>query len=267
MKNSSSHTSHASARILGINLSLISKKKLFQLIRSSIRESNRLIVASGNIQSFNLAYKDIRLQKFMNNADVVRLDGAGLGLGARILGYVPPARMTWADLAWDLAGLCRDDDYSMYLLGNGPGMAQKAAEILESINPGLRIVGCMHGFFQKSSGHPENRQVIENINQANPDILIVGLGMPLQEYWLEENMDKLKVPIIMCAGAAFEWIAGEKKRAPQWMLNYGLEWFWRLWLEPRRLFKRYVIGNPVFIIRVMRQKIYQRIKLYNNSND
>jgi len=257
MKYSESDQAPESVKLLGTNLSLVSKKDLLKLIKARIKEHKRLIIASGNVQSFNLAYKNPRLQKFMNLADVVRLDGAGLRLGARILGIDTPPRMTWADLAWDLAGLCRENNFSMYLLGNDLGMAEKAAHVLQSKNPGLNICGCMHGFFQKESMHPENISVIQDINQANPDILIVGLGMPLQEFWLEENMKKLNIPVIMTAGAAFEWIAREKKRAPECMLKGGFEWLWRLWLEPKRLFRRYVVGNPLFLLRVLMQKIFQ----------
>jgi len=242
-------------RIIGTKLSLINKSELVTLIVSRIHAGRRLVVGSGNIQSFNLAFRNERLRRFLNNADVVRLDGAGLRLGARILGVETPPRMTWADLAWDIAELCQSNKFSIYLLGNKVGSAEKAAETLLATHPNLNIVGCMNGYFRKEFNHPENVSVIENINRAQTDILLVGMGMPAQEYWLQENMKRVDAPVIMTAGAAFEWIAGEKKRAPEWMLNTGFEWLWRLRLEPRRLFVRYVIGNPLFLLRVVLQKL------------
>jgi N-acetylglucosaminyldiphosphoundecaprenol N-acetyl-beta-D-mannosaminyltransferase len=243
-------------RIIGTKLSLINKSELLTLIVFRIQAERRLVVGSGNIHSFNLAFRNKRLRRFLNNADVVRLDGAGLRLGARILGVETPPRITWADLGWDIAQLCQSNVFSIYLLGNKVGSAEKAAETLLATHPKLNIAGCMNGYFQKEFNHPENISVIESINRSQADILLVGMGMPEQEYWLEENMKRLDARVIMTAGAAFEWIAGEKKRAPEWMLNAGFEWLWRLRLEPRRLFVRYVIGNPLFLFRVLLQKLF-----------
>lgn len=242
-------------RIIGTKLSLINKSELLKLIISRIQAGSRLVVGSGNIHSFNLAFKNRRLRRFLNHADVVRLDGAGLRLGARMLGVETPLRMTWADLGWDIAQLCESNELRIYFLGNKAGSAKKAAKTLLATHPGLNIVGCMNGYFRKEFNHPENILVIKRINQAQPHVLLVGMGIPAQEFWLEENMTRLDPPVIMTAGAAFEWIAGEKKRAPQWMLKMGLEWLWRLRIEPKRLFMRYVVGNPIFLLRVLRQRI------------
>ena len=227
-------------------------------VTSAVRQHNRCIVASGNVHSFNLAARDMDLREFINGADIVRLDGAGVALAAKLLGYQPPPRMTWADFAFDLAEHSSANDLSIYLLGNRPGVADAAASKLLAASPGLHIAGTQHGYFSKGVDDPENLEIIQKVNGARADILVVGLGMPLQERWIAANACRIKTPVIMTAGAAFEWIADLKPRAPLWMCNNGMEWLWRLFLEPRRLFSRYIVGNPLFMYRVFKQLLINR---------
>ncbi|MBD3314865.1 MAG: WecB/TagA/CpsF family glycosyltransferase [Chitinivibrionales bacterium] len=124
---------------------------------------------------------------------------------------------------------------------------------LFAANPALRIAGVHHGFFEKEG--PENDRIIKLINDARPDILIVGLGMPLQERWIHDNYKRLAVKVYLTAGAAFEFLSGRTKRCPAWMGRAGFEWLFRFLLEPRRMAKRYLWGNPAFLAAVIAQKI------------
>lgn len=250
--------------VLGIRLSTCAREELLDTIRQSINEENRIIVLSGNVYSFNLAYRQPWLRSFFNQADIVRLDGAGLRLGARLLGYTMPGRMTWADFAWDLAEFAETRGFTFFFLGAKRGVAEKAAANLKTRFPALSIVGTHHGYFDKTNGSMENEAVIDKINALRPDILIVGFGMPLQERWLRENWDRIDANITLTGGAVFDYVSGELQRGPRWMTDHGLEWLARLIIEPRRLWKRYIIGNPVFIYRVIRQRIFQ---LLNMSRD
>jgi N-acetylglucosaminyldiphosphoundecaprenol N-acetyl-beta-D-mannosaminyltransferase len=119
--------------------------------------------------------------------------------------------------------------------------------------PQLKIKGWHHGYFEKQG--PENETVIRTIHDAAPDILLVGFGMPVQEDWIEMNRARLNVHAILPAGSLFDYMAGTKSIAPEWMANHGLEWLYRLMQEPGRLWKRYLIGNPLFFIRVLLQAI------------
>lgn len=175
-------------------------------------------------------------------------------MGAFILGYVTPPRITLADFAWNLSLFCEAEGFRLFFWGNQPGIAEKAAAKLKQKCPRLQIVGTCHGYFEKKTAHLENNKVIHTINTSEADILIVGMGMPLQEKWLKQNRHGINVPVIMTAGSAFEWISGEKPRAPIWMCENGLEWLWRFMLEPRRLCRRYFIGNPLFLWRILREK-------------
>jgi N-acetylglucosaminyldiphosphoundecaprenol N-acetyl-beta-D-mannosaminyltransferase len=215
------------------------------------------LVLSGNVCSFNLACRHEWLRAFFNQADIVRLDGAGLRVAAWILGRRTPRRMTWADFVWDLAQLAESEELTCFFLGARPGVADRAAANVKKRFPHLRILGTHHGYFDKTPGSRENKSVIRCINALEPNILIVGFGMPLQERWLMENWDRIEVDVALTGGAVFDYLSGELRRAPRWMTDHGLEWFGRLLIEPRRLWRRYLIGNPVFFLRVLRQRIAQ----------
>ena len=141
--------------------------------------------------------------------------------------------------------------WRIYFLGAKPGVAHRAADRLISRYPRLQI-DTHHGHFDKMADSRENRLVVDQINEFRPQILILGFGMPLQEKWILENRDKLNVNIAFSVGALFDYLSGDLPRAPRWMTDNGLEWLSRLVIEPRRLWKRYLFGNPLFFWRLFR---------------
>jgi N-acetylglucosaminyldiphosphoundecaprenol N-acetyl-beta-D-mannosaminyltransferase len=253
-----------SIMILGTKLSLFDQAEIFKIIHETIKKKRKILITSGNIHAYNYAYRFQWFQEFFNSADIVRLDGAGVRLGAKILGYETPKRMTWADFGWDLANFSQQKGFSLFLLGTKHAILGKAKEKLLAKFPYLKIVGSHHGYFKKDTNHPESMAVIEAIQKANPDILLVGFGMPLQEKWIKENYEKIGAHVIFTVGAAFDYISGELERAPKWMTNNGLEWLGRMIIEPGRLWKRYLIGNPLFLFRVFLQKI-GLLNLFSNN--
>ena len=176
-------------------------------------------------------------------------------LGAWFLGYKIPERITYADWTWQLAELAVSRDFTLFFLGARPGIAEKAATKLREKFPSLNVVGTHHGYFDKTRDSVENKKVIDEINLAKPDILIVGFGMPVQEQWLMENWEDIDAKVALTGGAVFDYISGELQRGPRWMVDYGFEWLARLLIEPRRLWRRYIVGNPLFLWRVFKQKI------------
>lgn len=245
---------HESINILGTKLSLFNQSKIFEKIDQSIIEKEKIMITSGNVHAYNLAFKLPWFQAFFNSADIVRLDGAGVRLGAKILGYDTPQRMTWADFGWDLAEFSQAKGYSLFLLGTKQDILEKSREKLVRRFSNLNIVGLHHGYFEKTLGNPENQTVIQMIQKTHPDMLLVGFGMPLQEKWIKENYDQLSAHVVFTAGAAFDYISGELQRAPKWMTDRGLEWLGRMLIEPHRLWKRYIIGNPLFLTRILLQR-------------
>lgn len=241
--------------ILGTKLSLFDQTKLLKIIKKEISGQNQYLITSGNVHAYNLAFQLSWLRDFFNQADVVRLDGFGVRLGAKILGYDTPPRMTWADFGWELAEFAAANQFSLFFLGGKPGIAEMAAEKLKEKNPNLIIVGCHHGYFDKSHRASENVAVLDDIRTSSPDILLVGFGMPLQEKWIMENREKITAHVIFTVGAAFDYISGELNRPPNWMTDHGLEWLGRMLIEPTRLWKRYIIGNPLFLWRIIKQRM------------
>ena len=244
--------------ILGVGVDALTVEELHAEIRRLVRDRERGLLLNVNAHCLNLCYEDPELRGFLNGAEAVFCDGAGVVLAARILGGRIPERITYADWAWRLAALAAAQGYSLYFLGARPGVAREAARRLKESHPDLKIAGVRHGYFDHSAKSPENEAVVREINAAAPDILLVGLGMPLQEYWLMENRHKLNVGAVLTGGAVFDYVSGTLRRGPRFLTENGFEWLARLLLEPRRLWRRYLVGNPLFVLRVLRQRLGTR---------
>ena len=208
-----------------------------------------------NAHCLNLAYENVWLRDFLNGVHIVYSDGYGAVLAARLLGHHVKERITFGDWTYPLCDLAARHGYKLFFLGSRQEVAEQAAMRLRKQFPDLQIVGTHHGYFDKTPGSPENREVIAKINAAQPDILFVSFGMPLQEKWLSENWETLDASIALASGAMLDYASGLLKRPPRWMTNHGLEWLGRLIIEPRRLWKRYLLGVPVFMWRVMLQRL------------
>ena len=240
--------------VAGVKVTMANTRELLDWVEAQLNaEDDRIrVMASGNVHSLNMAQQIPWFKQYLNSADVVRLDGAGVGLAARIYGIRPPARSTWADFGWPLLERFAGRGTSVFYFGCAPGIAEKAAEVGRQRFPSLQVVGVEHGFIDwKDPDSADNANLVRRINDSGAQVLIIGLGMPRQEEWILAHRDRLQVKLIMTGGAVFNYLAGIEKRAPKWMLRYGLEWLFRFLLEPKRMFRRYIIGNPSFMIRVL----------------
>jgi N-acetylglucosaminyldiphosphoundecaprenol N-acetyl-beta-D-mannosaminyltransferase len=204
-----------------------------------------------NAHVLNESREDPTLRGALMDADLVYCDGYGVRLAAKALSAEIPHRMTGADWIWDLAARCEERDASVYLLGGDPGVAAQAGQRLRRAHPELRVVGTHHGYFDMGSGHDE--RVIEDINACRPDILLVGMGTPKQEIWAQRTVERLDCSVLWGVGALFDFVSGRVPRAPASLSDNGLEWIFRLAIEPQRMWRRYLVGNPVFLSRVLAQ--------------
>lgn len=240
-------------RILGVKVNPLSVQQLLDAIEQLILDDAHAIISNVNIHALNIAYATPWFANFLNESAIVFCDGFGVKWAVRLQGHSLPDRITYADWMWQLAEFAQQHNFSMFFVGSAPGVASDAATRLRERFPGLNIVGTHHGFFDKTPGSLENEAVLRAINAARPNILIVGFGMPLQERWLMENKELLDVNIALSGGAVFDYVSCTIRRGPRWMTDYGLEWLARLLIEPRRLWRRYILGNPLFLWRIFKQ--------------
>ena len=204
-----------------------------------------------NAHVLNQSRANPALREALEQADLVYCDGYGVRLAAKALDAEIPHRMTGADWIYGLAALCELGGQSVYLLGAEPGVTAEAARRLDRWYPRLRIAGTHHGYFDIGSAHDD--RVVEDINARKPDIVLVGMGTPKQELWVAHNAARLETDVVWTVGALFDYVSGRVPRAPRWLADNGLEWIFRLAIEPQRMWRRYLLGNPVFISRVMAQ--------------
>lgn len=194
----------------------------------------------------NVAARDAEYRNILNSSTLVYADGQGVVWGARWRGVAIPERVNAGDFVEEFARVCAGEGVRLFLLGSYEGAAAGAAARLADTAPGLEIVGTAHGFFTDGGA-----AAAAAVRAARPDILLVGMGVPQQELWAWSRRAELGVPVIWCVGALFEYYSGLRRRAPVWMRRAGLEWLVRLVLEPQRMARRYLIGNAVFVWRVL----------------
>lgn len=242
-------------RILGVDVHPVTVEQLHGYIGEKIATGARAQVLNVNAHCLNLTWERRWMREMFRRADMVFCDGFGVLLAARILGSSLPERITYADWIWEFASFCERGGFTLFLLGARPGVAEAARSRLVERFPRLNVVGTHHGYFDKTLGSVENDAVIETINRARPDVVVVAFGMPLQERWLRDNWEALDAHVALTSGAALDYVAGRLRRPPRWMTEHGLEWIGRLAIEPQRLWKRYLVGNPLFLYRVVSQRL------------
>lgn len=238
--------------ILGAQLNPVSVDDVHNYISDVIGRNERALILNLNVHCVNLCQKYRWLKDFINQAQMVFCDGDGVRWGAKIMGLHAPPKITYDRWIWQLTELADQKEYRVFFLGGKPGIAEEAAERIKGRFPRLKVVGTHHGYFQKEG--IENEQVIARINETKPDILILGLGMPVQERWLRDNWINVDAHIFLTGGAVFDYASGRAKRAPTWMIRLNLEWLYRLLQEPTRLWTRYVWGNPYFLFKILQAK-------------
>jgi N-acetylglucosaminyldiphosphoundecaprenol N-acetyl-beta-D-mannosaminyltransferase len=211
-------------------------------------------VTTANAQHIVLLERDKRLRNIYDRADLVVPDGISLLLAARVYGRCLRERIAGVDMFQMLCSLAAENNLRVFLLGGRPNSADLTAAVLKQRFPDLRISSYCPplGFEQTAVGLERTAQAV---CAAKPDLIFVAFGAPKQEYWIYEHGLRLAVPIYIGVGGSFEMVAGVVRRAPEWIQHLGCEWAYRFCLEPRRLWRRYLIGNLQFAVIVARQQI------------
>ncbi|AJQ27601.1 MULTISPECIES: WecB/TagA/CpsF family glycosyltransferase [Pelosinus] len=234
--------------VLNVMIDVVTMKEAVEAVKQFILQKKSHLVVTPNPEIIMMANKDEQLARIINNADLVVPDGAGVVWAARYQGDAMPERVAGYDLVQNLLIEAMSEKYKIYLFGGAPGIAEKAKKIAEERYPGVQIVGTRNGFFTKQN----ESEIVNDIKACQPDILLVALGVPRQEKWLEEYKEELKVPVSIGVGGTFDVMAGVVKRAPLWMQRSNLEWLFRLLSEPKRAIR--MLALPHFVIKIMTTK-------------
>ena len=236
--------------MLGVEINCITLDELIECALQWGGGSQKRTIMYVNAHCLNTAIMDHSYRRILGWADLVIADGIGVVWGSRFLGGCKLQKLVAG--AW-INKICENSarmGVSVYILAGKPGVATLARDVLSRNWPGLKIAGTCDGYFQTKS---EETFLLE-INETKPDVLFVGMGMPYQEKWLYEHRKQLLAPLCWAVGALFDYIAGSEKRSPGAIDSLGLEWFWRLMMDPKGKWKRYLVGNPVFIYHLIKQK-------------
>ncbi len=237
--------------VLDVDFLSISMEEALALIEQVIASGDKQCVSFINADCLNISCKDEVYRNILNSQSFVLPDGAGINIACRMIGERLVANLNGTDLMPELWNVGRTKGYRFFLLGAAPGVTERMKAKLEEAYPGIEVVGEQHGYFDRES---ESDAVIEKINTSKPNVVLVAFGAPNQEKWIYENKDKVNSNLLIGVGGLFDFYSGDKKRAPVWMRKSGMEWMYRLYLEPGRLWRRYIIGNPLFVYRVFNWK-------------
>lgn len=221
------------------NLSLAETRERFFSLMDGGKKANIFFL---NADCLYRAQKDREYQDVLTQADLVLPDGIGLRLITGLFGERMLADCNGTDLSPVLLKEAAKRGDKIFFLGGKGGVARRACENMRERIPGLKIVGWYHGYSKN------DEEVVERINASGADILFVAMGVPLQEKWISKNRNRLNPKVCLGVGALLDYLSGQIARAPLWMRKFHLEWFWRIFVEPKRMFKRYVIDDLSFFV-------------------
>jgi exopolysaccharide biosynthesis WecB/TagA/CpsF family protein len=236
--------------VFGVEVVNSSMTEVLDDLEERLESGTKSSVGFVNADCLNKCFSNTEYHETLRAMERVYPDGIGVRLAAQMFGNGVEENINGTDLFPLLCQRLAGTSHGIFLLGAREGLAQKVAENMTERYPGVTFAGCQHGYFTAEN----EDEVIKKINASGASVLLVALGAPRQELWLARNRDRLNVRILMGVGGLFDFYSGRIARAPVWIREIGLEWVWRLLQEPGRMWRRYVIGNPLFLYRVWQQK-------------
>ncbi|AQS85219.1 MAG: WecB/TagA/CpsF family glycosyltransferase [Acetobacter aceti] len=239
--------------VMGLELMDIPREDIVTCLTEVVRQRGAARVINANAHCVTLSQKQLWMRGLFDQAEIAFCDGAGVQLASVFLTGKNLHRTTPPEWIGDMLSAL-GDAANVFWLGGEQDVAEKAAAVF-SRKYGCRTAGVQHGFFDVTPGSPEAESVIEKIVAAKPSVLLLNMGMPRQERWLWDNWNRLPPLVAITAGALVDHAAGRVSRPPRWVANLGLEWLVRLSREPKRLWRRYLLGLPCFGVYVMRWRL------------
>ncbi|EOH52847.1 WecB/TagA/CpsF family glycosyltransferase [Enterococcus faecium EnGen0263] len=234
--------------ILNTAIDSFTLNETLKKITENIDNEDSVYQVSINANKINLMEEDARLKAIINNADFVNADGMSIIWAAKLLHIPIKNRITGVDLFYRLLEISEQKNYRIYFLGATQESLEEMVARLSNDHPTLEIAGYQNGYYS------DEQKVVSDIKNSQPDILFLGFSSPKKEIWIESYKEELQIPFIMGVGGSFDIYSGKTKRAPKWIQNIGMEWFYRFIQEPIRMFDRYIIGNARFVQMVIKEK-------------
>jgi N-acetylglucosaminyldiphosphoundecaprenol N-acetyl-beta-D-mannosaminyltransferase len=250
----------ASYSLLGVRVHPLTAAALTSAVVDCVHSGRLRIIANHNLHSLYLHRRDERFRAFYRRAYLSFIDGMSIILAGRLLGLPVRRehRVTYVDWMDPLMATAAASGWKVVYLGAGKGIAGHGAAVLRDRHPGL-VMETMHGFFDPSCAGEENRRVVQRIRAFEPQVLMVGMGMPNQEHWILDNLGGLPPCVVLTAGAAIAYAAGVIPTPPRWAGRLGMEWLFRLIAEPRRLWKRYLV-EPWSLLGLLVRELVARLR-------
>jgi len=234
-----------SYQLLGLQLNAVTEPELYEIMAEGVESNGRRVIAHHNLHSVYLYHHDAKMRMFYELAHYVYVDGVPLIYLGKLLGY--PLRLEHRSTCWDyvyaLMSQAAQRGWSVFYLGSKPGVAELGAQILRKRTPGLQIATA-HGYF--STDTEENQKVLKAINAFQPNILMVGMGMPRQEHWILDNLENIQADVLISVGGCMNYVAGALPTPPRWMGAFLFQGVFRLLSDPRHLWRRYLL-EPWFV--------------------
>lgn len=242
--------------IMGVPFNNLSMTEALGITLIALEERRQTVIYTPNPEMVMAAQKDKEFMDVLNSAELLIPDGIGIVKASKFYPNPIKERVAGCDLIEEIFSKIKTSVNNVYFLGGAEGVAEKAKQRMQRRYRGLSVVGTHHGYFEDNS--PEEREIIDEINRSNPEVLLVGLGFPRQEKWIARHRDELNSIIIMGVGGSFDVLSGNTKRAPEFYRKHGLEWFYRLITQPSR-FKRMLV-LPIFMIRAIGERFGAKIE-------
>lgn len=233
--------------LFGLSLCNPTMDEALEQCMQGVEAGERRTVFFINAHCVNVAFRDAGYREALRRADWLFADGMGMALAARRWGATLRGNVNGTDLYPRLCERLQRGQAGLFLLGAKPGVAERMRDRSQQCYPGMRIHGIQHGYFTEA----QSDEVIAQVNASGADIVLVALGVPAQEKWIAQHRDEIEAPLVMGVGGLFDFYSGDVPRAPLWMRRAGLEWLFRMVQEPGRLWRRYLIGNGVFLWRTL----------------
>lgn len=240
---------------LGSPMDSANMQETVAYIASRVEQKDFLQHVVVNVAKLVHMQKDPELAESVKACDLINIDGMGVVLGARFLGHKIPERVAGVDLFHNLLDMSAKKVFPVFLLGAEDEVVSKTAQKVKQLHPGVQVVGFHHGYFFNDKEGDDEQAVVDKIKASGARLLFVAITSPKKENFINKWKDQLGVDFVMGVGGTFDVVAGKVKRAPVWMQNYGLEWFYRIMQEPRRMWKRYAVTNSLFALMLIKEKL------------